>query len=474
MKIPTAKDWLTLVALAVVYVVTAKLGLAFAEINRSATALWPPAGIALAAVLVIGYRAWPAILLGAFLANVTTQGGVLTSLGIATGNTLEALVGAWLVNRFANGRLFYERPSDIFAFTGLAAIMSTMVSASCGAASLMLAGLASPGDAAPVWLTLWLGDAAGDLLIAPLLVMWVTAPPLRSPVGWMIEAGALLAGLSLVALIVFAGIIPAVALEHYSLEFLFMPFLFWAAFRLGRRAVALCMLVVSLIAITGTVDGFGPFARGSQNDSLLLLQAFLASGAITMLAVAAVVRQQRSSELALQREATRDSLTGLPNYRHFTAALEQELRRSQRTGRPFAVLMLDLNRLKVVNDMFGHLTGNRALCRVADAINAVCRSVDVPARFGGDEFAVILPETGGPGAQTLARRITERLAADAESPPLSVSIGSAIYPRDGTTLEPLLKKADQDLYVAKRSPSAKQARRPGPSPANLDSARSSR
>ncbi|HZF15949.1 MAG TPA: MASE1 domain-containing protein [Steroidobacteraceae bacterium] len=456
MKVPTAKDWLTLAALVLVYIVTAKLGLAFAVVNLSATAFWPPAGIALAAVLVLGTRAWPAIFLGAFVANVTTQGGALTSLGIATGNTLEALAGAYLVNRFASGRLFYERPKDLFAFAGLAAILSTTVSAAIGLSSLMLAGLASASEISTVGLTWWLGDAAGDLMVAPLLVMWATAPPLRSPMDWMIEGSALLAGLTLVSLIVFAGAIPAVALEHYPLEFLCMPFLFWAAFRLGRRAVATCVLVVSMIAIAGTVDGLGPFARSSRNESLLLLQSYLAVGAITMLAVAAVVRQRERSELALQREAARDSLTGLPNYRHFIGALDQEIRRSLRTGRPFAVLMLDLNRLKDVNDNFGHLTGNRALCRVAEAVNAVCRAVDVPARFGGDEFAVILPETSGPGAQKVARRIAERLAADAESPPVSVSIGVAVFPRDGTAVEPLLNKADRDLYDAKRSPQPRQ------------------
>jgi diguanylate cyclase (GGDEF)-like protein len=249
---------------------------------------------------------------------------------------------------------------------------------------------------------------------------------------------------------VFAGAIPEVSYEHYPLQFLMLPFLCWGAFRLGRRAVALSVLVLAIIAIEGTAQGLGPFARASPNESLLLLQAYIAVITVTMLAMAAVVRQRERSEAELQRKAERDSLTNLPNYRHFIGAVDQEIRRSERTQRTFAVLMLDLDRLKEVNDTLGHLVGNRALCRVAAAIAACCRASDTPARFGGDEFAVILPETASAGAQKLARRIRERLAEDAEQPPLHVSIGLAVYPGDGRSTEPLLGNADRALYAAKR------------------------
>ncbi|MGH8264331.1 MAG: MASE1 domain-containing protein [Steroidobacteraceae bacterium] len=451
MKTTTAKDGLVLAAIAAVYLGTAKLGLGFASVNPSATAVWPPTGIALAALLVFGYRAWPAIAVGAFIANVTTQGGLYASLGIATGNTLEALVGAWLVNRFAGGRTFYERPRDLFLFAGFATTVSTAVSATIGPMALVWAGYATWESYPSIWVTWWLGDASGDLIVAPVLVMWATAPPLRAPSTWIMEAGALLAGLMLVALVVFAGAIPSVSYEHYPLQFLTLPFLCWAAFRLGRRAVALSVLVLSIIAIEGTVQGLGPFARASPNESLLLLQAYVAVITVTMLAMAAVVRQREQSEAELQRKAERDSLTNLPNYRHFITAVDQEIHRSERTQRSFAVLMLDLDRLKEVNDSFGHLAGNRALCRVARAIAASCRASDTPARFGGDEFAVILPETAAAGGQKLARRIRERLAQDTEQPPLHVSIGLAVYPGDGLSTEPLLSKADRALYAAKRT-----------------------
>ena len=447
---------LTLAALAAVYFFTAKLGLAFASVNPSATAIWPPTGITLAAFLILGYDIWPGVLLGAFFANLTTQGSIATSLAIGVGNTLEGVVGAYLVNRFANGHRFFERPRDIFAFAGLAAILSTTVSASIGLTSLALAGFARWADYGSIWITWWLGDAAGNLVVAPALVMWSAAPRMVWRPRWIAEAGGLLISLSLVALLVFGGIAPAVGSEHFPLESLGIPFLFWAAFRLGRRAVAICVFVLAGIAIWGTLHGLGPFARSSQNESLLLLQAYLAVSAVTLLAVAAVVRQRQQGEALLRREAVHDSLTGLPNYRHFMNVIAAEIERSSRTRRSFAVLLLDMDGLKRVNDGFGHLVGNRALCRVANAIAASCRVTDTAARFGGDEFAVVLPETAAAGARHLAHRVAECLAMDREEPRLTVSIGLAVYPSDGLAVESLLSEADRSLYEVKGAPAANE------------------
>jgi diguanylate cyclase (GGDEF)-like protein/PAS domain S-box-containing protein len=160
------------------------------------------------------------------------------------------------------------------------------------------------------------------------------------------------------------------------------------------------------------------------------------------------VTKQHQLEDHLRQQAARDPLTGLANYRHLAEVLDMEIKRSARTGREFALLLLDLDGLKQINDRHGHLTGSHAICRVADVLS-FCRDIDTAARYGGDEFAVVLPETGAEAANQVARRICDNIANDGMGPLLSVSIGVAVYPHDGGRIEALLRKADVAMYAMK-------------------------
>jgi len=290
------------VALTGVYFVAGKLGLSLAFVHASATAVWPPTGIALAALLLYGYQAWPAIFLGAFLVNVTTAGSVASSLGIAAGNTLEAVTGVWLVNRWAGGRDAFLHARSFFAFAALAGGVGTAVSATLGVTSLALAGHASWSNFGEIWLTWWLGDMAGALVLAPVLFLWATDR--WKPPAWpaMLELALVLASVVLVGGIVFGGLGPA-WMRGYPLEFLCIPPLLFAAFRFGQREAATCVALLAGLSILGTLAGHGPFARDSQNESLLLLQAFLATLTIVTIPLAAVVREHARSEAALAHTA---------------------------------------------------------------------------------------------------------------------------------------------------------------------------
>jgi diguanylate cyclase (GGDEF)-like protein len=162
------------------------------------------------------------------------------------------------------------------------------------------------------------------------------------------------------------------------------------------------------------------------------------------------VTKQRELESHLRRQAASDPLTGLANYRRLVEVLDVEIKRSQRTGREFAVLLFDLDGLKLINDHYGHMTGSQALCRVADVLSYCCRDIDTAARFGGDEFALVLPETNAEAAKLVARRIGEHVANDGKGPKLSISVGVAAYPQDGDSIESLLREADSSLYAMKR------------------------
>jgi diguanylate cyclase (GGDEF)-like protein/PAS domain S-box-containing protein len=161
------------------------------------------------------------------------------------------------------------------------------------------------------------------------------------------------------------------------------------------------------------------------------------------------VTKQRELEDHLRQQAAKDPLTGLANYRFLVDILDTEIRRSKRTGREFALLLFDLDGLKQINDQYGHVTGSEALCRLADVMSLGCRDIDTAARFGGDEFALVLPETGAESATLVAQRIRETLANDGRKPALSVSVGAALYPADGEKLDVLLGAADAALYAMK-------------------------
>src|SRR6058998_522558 len=309
--------------LAIIYFVAGKLGLMLASLHASASPVWPPAGIALAALLLLGYRAWPAIFVGAFLVNVTTAGNFATSFAITTGNTLEALAGAWLVNRFAGGRNVFERPQGVFKFA-LAAAISTVISPVFGITSLALTGFADWANYGAIWLTWWLGDATGDLVFTPLVLLWSAASKRRWNKREAAEVGALLLLLVLLSGIVFGGWLE-ISARSYPIAFICGPVVIWTAFRFTQRETATGLFILSAIAVWGTLHGFGPFLRETENQSLLALQWWIAVLTITAMALSAGMAERRRIEEELQQQkAVVEAANRTKD--HFLAMLSHELR----------------------------------------------------------------------------------------------------------------------------------------------------
>src|SRR5438045_5116655 len=309
--------------LAIIYFIAGKFGLLLASLHASASPVWPAAGIALATLLVLGYRAWPAIFVGAFLVNVTTAGNVATSLAVASGNTLEAVCGAWLVNRFAGGTTVFDRPQGVFKFA-LAAVVCTIISPAFGVTSLALAGFADWANYGAIWLTWWLGDATGDLLIAPLIILWSIPSKRRWNRREAVEVGILLLLLFVLSEAVFGGWL-AISAKNYPIAFICGPIVIWTAFRFTQRETASGIFILSAIAIWGTLHGFGPFLSETENQSLLVLQSWTAVLTITAMALSAGMAERRRAEVALQQQNTAVE-TANRTKDHFLAMLSLELR----------------------------------------------------------------------------------------------------------------------------------------------------
>lgn len=259
----------------------------------------------MAAFLFLGYRIWPAIFLGAFLFNFSVTGDTGSSLLIALGNTLEGLVGCWLVIRFANGIHAFEKPRSIVQFTIWAGLISTFISATIGVTSLLLFNLTVPEDLFPVWITWWLGDITSNLVFAPFFILWFQRG--LKIKGGALEGIALIITLLLVSALVFSGLMH----QKYPIAFIIVPVIVWAAYRFGAMASSGAVLFLSIGAIYGTLLGHGPFAMVSPTVSILMLQMFLGIISITTLILAAVEAESKRAKKLFQSmiERSTDAIT---------------------------------------------------------------------------------------------------------------------------------------------------------------------
>jgi integral membrane sensor domain MASE1 len=297
---------LQLAALAAVYVAAGKLGLDLAFATSSVTAIWAPTGIALAALILGGYRLWPAIALGALLTNINTGVPALTVLGITTGNTLEALAGAYLLREVANFRPALDRVVDVLALVSFGAIISTTVSATIGVLSLLGASEINSGDIGAVWRTWWLGDMGGDLIVAPALLVLANNRAFRRMPGRPVEGVVLTLALVGVSVLVFS--------QRTTLLYVVFPLLIWAALRFWQPGAAVAGLIVATVAVLYTASGKGPFASNGLDDRLVLAQTFVAVGSLTALILAAVTSERHKAEQAMAEiaETLQESLLPTP------------------------------------------------------------------------------------------------------------------------------------------------------------------
>jgi signal transduction histidine kinase len=289
--------WAGILILVAAYFLSARLGLMLDAVGGFASPVWPPSGIAIAALAVFGSRLWPGVAFGALAVNLAAGAPVLTAAGMAAGNTLEALIAVALLSGGRGLRGSFERIGDVLRFVFLGAAVPPLVGATLGVASGWVGGVIPMASLGRAWGSWWLGDFMGILVLGPLLIAWSEAPRFRLNPWKLAEAMVLTASFLLLARLVF-GDTSALA-SGFLRPSTFFPLLIWAALRFGRLGSVSAVGVLSAVAILRTAQHVGPFARPSLNESLLLVQVFLGITAITMLVFSAGLADRLQAERRL-------------------------------------------------------------------------------------------------------------------------------------------------------------------------------
>jgi signal transduction histidine kinase len=312
--------------LAALYVLAARLGLALDPVSGFATVVWPPTGISLAAILLLGNRVAPGVFLGALSANLFAGASLWIAIGIGAGNAGEALIGAALLRRVPGFNITLERVTSVIALIVGAAILSTAISATVGVASLYAGGIVPPSRLLATWRAWWVGDLVGALLVAPLILVWRSAPRARREVQ-RLETAALVAALVGVSALAFFSdlpYVPALGTPFHQVAPL-VTVLLWAAIRFGQRGTTTAVLCVSVAAIAATALGHGPFVLPELSQGLMLLQTFMAIVAATCLLFGATIAERRIANQELS-EAKVSAETANGAKSQFLAVMSHELR----------------------------------------------------------------------------------------------------------------------------------------------------
>ena len=298
----------------IVYSLTASIGLGFDAVSGFATLVWPPTGIALVSVLILGYHVWPAIALGAYFVNASAGAPAPVAAVIALGNTLEALTGAFLLHNVVRIGYSLDRLKDVIGLVIFAALGSTLISATIGTTGLLAGRIITFSSYAPTWIAWWVGNMFGNLVIAPFLLVWsqqLTLPTTYRRVAEAVLALGVLTGISFLVFREFFGIVP----QAYPVTYMVFPPMIWIAYRFHQRVVVTATLILAVVAVWITVIGYGPFAMQDLSQSLLFLQIFVAVVTVTSLLFSAIgsERRQASEKLRESEERYRTLVKTLPD-----------------------------------------------------------------------------------------------------------------------------------------------------------------
>ncbi len=436
-----------------IYYFLARFGMAlFALQPANITLIWLPAGLALVMVHHWGRRALPIIFVASFAANFSGMATASlashllhTTIAASADALAGALTAAGMARRLPNG---LTKAADLVSFGLWVCLLPTAVTSLILTLNLAAGGYITWGATPEFFRMLLLADSLGILLVYPIYQGWKAPEKMASDQWQFVLLGALvIAVILLLDFTLLPGMVFLLTLATLAI-----------AFEVGLLGMALLSTTALLCVMIATAKGVGPFVAATAEASNFRVLTFVFSSALATLGVTLQTRALQATEKARslwQEAAEHDVLTGLLNRRAFMPRLRLEHERSARNHRSYSIAMLDLDYFKRINDSYGHAAGDTVLSAVAAVVQANCRGIDTPARIGGEEFAILLPETSGEDARLMLERI--RAAVEMLVIPigtidisLTISIGVASFDDAQSDCDTLLNLADQALYAAKR------------------------
>lgn len=442
--------------LALAYFLTARMGFELPLMAHSTGLFWPPAGLALAALLLFGARLWPGVLLGALLTHLASGLPPVAVIGISFGSTAEAWLGAYLLRRYSRFNTDLNDVADIFRLLFWGAMVSTFFCAANGVFWLAQQGVISwqlYTDAFAFW---WMGDMLGVMLFAPALIGFSRPAPFEWTSRMRKLAAMLGATLVVLCLLVFTDLGVAI-LGYQPKSYLLFPVIVCAALCFDFRVLSSALLIVYFATFYSMSNEAGVFSRNSTSEAIDVWMYNMLLNLVGL--VVLLVNEQRNrihkDKFAqnIHSLSNYDALTGLPNRSLLHDRITQLLAAAHRDNQKFALLYLDLDRFKHVNNSMGHGVGDKLLQVVATRLHKCVREVDTVSRIGGDEFILLLRETDADGAARVANRLLKSLIEPYNINLIQIStnasIGISVYPDNAEDADTLIRHADVAMYRAK-------------------------
>lgn len=447
------KNWFNLLSLytgksvlaAAGYFLFGLLAFPFTSIQNQLPLVWPQAGFALASVLLIGYEALPGIFIGSLILAAATGITLDLAVIVAFGNCLAAFFPAYYLltkNNFSNA---LDNISSLIKLAFLGIVLSPVLSATISMLGMQVVGLALGEEFLPMWAGRWLRDALGILIFTPLLLVWLGNPLPRFEKNRVLESALIaVSAIALEAIIFLVDLNPEAA---SSITFLLVPVILWASLRLSIHGLVAINALASILFLCGAAHQYGGLFNGAA-PSFPTFLTILATMWATSLILSASIAKYNKVQRSLSDLSNHDTLTGLFNRLFF----ETELKRLDNSRQfPISIIMADLDNLKQVNDTYGHRAGDLLLKNLANLFNSIFRHEDIICRIGGDEFVVLLPNTGEPATEIILERLHKRFELfnkDHPDLPIRISLGVSTASQ-GEALLGHLKIADNLMYEEK-------------------------